>query len=66
MSHPRQIMLEGGPMDGVCHELWLENNVMPERVGLPVDEMVPEHERKIAWYKVSPGKGVYLYTKYER
>ncbi len=64
MSHPRQIMLHGGPMNGVCHELWVERGcVTPDRIGLVVDDTVSEYERKIAWYRIECGEGIYLWTR---
>ncbi len=48
-------------MNGVCHELWV-SDVIPERIGLVVDDVAPECERKIAWYKVSRGRGIFLWT----
>ena len=58
MRHPRQIMLVGGPMNGVCHELWIESNVMPEKIGLPIEG----EPNAIAWYDIFHGEGLYICT----
>ncbi len=50
-------------MNGVCHELWVERGyVTPDRIGLVVDDSVSEYERRIAWYRISHGTGIYLWT----
>ncbi len=74
MSHPRQIMLHGGPMNGVCHELWVPDgcSVTPSRIGLPIDDTMTfsRHvddpnggKKQIAWYRISCGTGIYMWTK---
>ena len=63
MSHPRQIMLYGGPMHNVCHELWFECVGVPDRIGLPIDNESLGHGCKIAWYRISCGTGIYMWTK---
>ena len=52
-------------MDDVCYELWVPDgcNVIPSRIGLPIDNTVLGYKRRIAWYKIAHGRGFYLYTK---
>ncbi len=50
-------------MNGVCHELWFEYAGIPERIGLVVDDTVSEYERKISWYRIECGEGIYLWTR---
>ncbi len=50
-------------MNGICHELWLDDNVIPERIGLPIDNIVWKHKRRIAWYRIEDGVGIYLWTR---
>ena len=54
-------------MNGVCHELWVECNVMPDKVGLIVDDTVTfsRRKRRIAWYEVRGGLGIFLYAMEE-
>ncbi len=56
-------MLYGGPMHNVCHELWFEYAGIPERIGLPIDNTVLGYKRRIAWYRISCGAGIYMWTK---
>lgn len=50
-------------MHNVCHELWFEYAGIPERIGLPIDNTVLGCKRRIAWYKISHGRGIYTGIK---
>lgn len=66
-NHPFQILLHGGPLNGIVHELWIEASwVLPYRVGLPtvgIDGYQAEKCLLIAWYDIRNGEGFYQWTE---
>ncbi len=54
-------------MNGVCHELWVPDGcgTTPSRIGLPIDNTMTfsRHKRRIAWYRIEYGEGIYLWTR---
>ncbi len=55
-------------MNGVCHELWVPDgcNIMPSKIGLPIDNDIPGVTlkiKRIAWYRIECGEGIYLWTR---
>ena len=66
-NHPFQILLHGGPLNGVVHELWIEGSswALPNRVALPVVGLDGKVEEcyTVAWYSIRNRKGYFQWTE---
>ena len=60
MSHPRQILLRGGPLNGVIHEV-RKGWQTPDRFGLPTDD-----KTLLCWYLTSADKETASFLHTER
>ena len=66
-NHPFQILLCGGPLNGVVHELWIEGSswTPPNRIALPTAGLDGDIEKcgTVAWYNIRNGKGYFQWIE---